>query len=140
MRVCSIWPAIAHNPREYYDIMSNVTQKIVFNPYIDFFGESQQLMRDFVCQYPWQRLSITCTGKIFPCTGVSINEGYELGRAGQVSLYEVWHSDKLRFLREKHINNERMNVDVCAVCRHGLENETYSTDGFSLEGDKMWIE
>jgi radical SAM protein with 4Fe4S-binding SPASM domain len=140
VRVCTIWPAIAHNPEEYYEIMSNVTQKVVFNPYIDFWGNTQKPLENFVCQYPWQRLSITCKGKIFPCTGVSINEGYELGQVGQTAIYDAWHSDKLNYMRKKHIRLERMDIHVCAECRHGMEKELYSTEGFSLEGDKEWIE
>lgn len=140
VRVCTIWPAVAHNPHQYQEIMRPVTDKIVFNPFIDFFDDTPEPIENFVCQYPWQRISITSGGTILPCTGCSLNEGYPLGRAGETSIYDAWHGEKLRFLRERHRALARMEVPVCASCRHGVKKDTFSTKGFSFDGEKKWIE
>jgi MoaA/NifB/PqqE/SkfB family radical SAM enzyme len=141
VRVNTVWPAVAQNPGEYKSVMSKATDMITFNPFIDFFSNAGKPAENFVCQYPWQRISITCMGKIMPCTGVSVNEGYELGRIGETSIKDAWHSDKMQELRERHKELQRMDIPCCAECRHGIEKkDIYTTEGFKLDGEKMWIE
>jgi len=140
VRVCTVWPAVAHDPQEYREIMSKVTDKIVYNPFIDFNDPNPTPIENFVCQYPWQRISITSAGKIMPCTGVSVNEGYPLGTVADTTISEAWHSEKLQQLRDKHSSLRRMDVPVCAACRHGMVKDPFNTEGFDLDGKTIWIE
>lgn len=124
LRVCTIWPAISKNPDEYYRVMARVTDKIVFNPYIDF-KNAPQPDHNFVCQYPWQRLIVASNGHVVPCTGDHM-ERYVLGDASKQSLYDIWHSEKLDDLRRKHTSLERLDIKACADCRHGtLRKDKY---------------
>lgn len=117
VRLCTIWPAISMDPQAYYDSMSQVSDYIVCNPYINFIGD-MELKHCFICQYPWERIVVAYDGDIQCCTGWNATD-IVLGNAATTSIKDAWHGDRLQRIRELHARGERLSLDSCAACRHG---------------------
>lgn len=118
IRVATIWPAAARNPERYQRILGEVTDKMMFNRFIDFHSLGAP-DPDFVCHYPWQRLTVASDGSIVPCTS-DTRQRYVLGHIGTDRLADVWHGNKLRDLRDKHAAKRRCEVTACADCTVGI--------------------
>lgn len=119
VRVCTIWPAIKHDPDQYCRLMAPVSDYMVYNPYIDFFGE-MHIKDGFVCQYPWERIMVAWNGEVQCCTGWNAKD-IVLGNAAEGSIKEFWLSERLDVIRELHATGRRMELKGCAECRHGCE-------------------
>lgn len=117
VRVCTIWPAIKDNPKEYYDKMKDVSDYIVCNPYINFRGH-MKIKEDFICQYPWERIVIAYNGKTQCCTGWDADD-IILGNVKDLTIREMWQSDLMNKIRMIHSTGRRMELNTCAKCRHG---------------------
>ncbi|KPA15156.1 radical SAM protein [Candidatus Magnetomorum sp. HK-1] len=117
IRLCTIWPAIKENPQAYYDRMKYVSDYIVQNPYINFAGP-MTIKKDFICQYPWERIVIAFNGKTQCCTGWNADD-IILGNIKDMTIYKMWHSDMMNQIRKIHKNGKRMDLNSCAKCRHG---------------------
>ena len=102
---------------------------VTVNELLDHRGENlpeDAILKDWACQYPWQRLTISANGTILPCTGAHNEEvEMQLGRyigskpksirnadgkrefieLPEMSLSQAWKSDKLNLIRDKHKNN-----------------------------------
>ena len=69
----------------------------------------------FPCPQLWQRLVIAWNGNVYPCVGD--NAGREqLGNVRETSLYEMWHGDRLNYLRKKHSYFEADDIEACLHC------------------------
>ncbi|MBW2619623.1 MAG: radical SAM protein, partial [Deltaproteobacteria bacterium] len=55
VRVCTIWPAVKDDPKDYQRTMREVSDYMVCNPYINFMGP-MKIKKGFICQYPWERI------------------------------------------------------------------------------------
>ena len=121
VRVCTIWPAIRDDPDAYYKTMKEVSDYIVYNPYINFKGP-MQMKPDFICQYPWERIVVAFNGNAQCCTGWNADD-IILGNIRDNTIYEMWHSDLMNKIRDIHAGSRRMELNSCANCRHGSKGE-----------------
>ena len=121
VRVCTIWPAIRDDPDAYYKTMKEVSDYIVYNPYINFKGP-MQIKPDFICQYPWERIVVASNGQAQCCTGWNADD-IVLGNIMDKSIYDMWHSDLMNKIRRVHSEGHRMSLNSCANCRHGSKGE-----------------
>jgi radical SAM protein with 4Fe4S-binding SPASM domain len=121
VRVCTIWPAIRDDPDAYYKTMKDVSDYIVYNPYINFKGP-MQIKPDFICQYPWERIVIAFNGNAQCCTGWNADD-IIIGNVKDNTIFEMWHSDLMNKIRDKHAESRRMEFNSCANCRHGSKGE-----------------
>lgn len=144
IRTNTIFPAIARNSAEYHDFMQNLgVGWITVNEILDFRGEDiplANIIADWACQYPFQRLTISANGTILPCTGAHNEEeglvlGRYLGSPGktfrsknapgsvdnpELNIATVWKSEKLENIRNAHRENRRQEIHPgCRHCRHG---------------------
>lgn len=117
VRLCTIWPAIRENPQGYYDAMKDVSDYIVYNPYINFLGP-MKIKENFICQYPWERIVIGFNGKAQCCTGWNAQD-IILGNVTEESISTMWHSPLMRKIRDIHAAGNRMALASCEQCRHG---------------------
>ena len=101
--------------------MKKVSDYIVYNPYINFKGP-MQIKPDFICQYPWERIVIAFNGKAQCCTGWNAAD-IILGNVKDNTIYEMWNSDLMNKIRDKHAECRRMEFNSCANCRHGSKGE-----------------
>jgi radical SAM protein with 4Fe4S-binding SPASM domain len=121
IRLCTIWPAIKDNPDLYRNTMRNVSDYLVYNPYINFRGP-MKIKPDFICQYPWERIVISFDGNAQCCTGWNADD-IILGNVGEKSIYQMWHSNRMNQVRETHATGGRMQLNSCANCRHGSQGD-----------------
>jgi hypothetical protein len=117
---------------------------ITVNELLDFRGKTlpeEAVIDNWSCQYPFQRITISSNGTIFPCTGAhNEEEDLILGRYRgskikkikkngnlrlmdfpELSIAETWHCQKLKKIRTLHKNNERRKILTCKYCRHGAQ-------------------
>ena len=131
VRLCTIWPAIKHNPEEYYSLMKDVSDYIVCNPYINFKGP-MEIKQDFICQYPWERIVIGYNGDAQCCTGWNADD-IILGNIAEKSIHDMWHSESMQNIRKIHSQGRRMDLNSCARCRHGSKGDPEITIDQILE-------
>lgn len=125
IRVTTLWPAIAKNPKEYYDKMSQVCDKIVYNPLKDY-SKTEPVKIDFICQFPWERLFVAFNGNVQPCSNTK--EPFIIGNVKKVSLSEIWNSIKMNELRNQHSAGKRMAVSPCNCCSYGIDYSSIWVD------------
>jgi len=121
VRLCTIWPAIRENSDDYYNTMKEVCDYMVCNPYINFKGP-MKVKPDFICQYPWERIVVGYNGDAQCCTGWNADD-IILGNTKEHSLYDMWHSNKMKEIRNIHSKGQRMQLNSCANCRHGSKGD-----------------
>jgi len=121
IRLCTIWPAIRHNPEEYTTAMTPVSDYMVCNPYINFKGP-MEIKPDFICQYPWERIVIGYNGDTQCCTGWNADD-IILGNIREKTIHEMWHSERMNEIRKIHATGNRMTLSSCAQCRHGSKGD-----------------
>ena len=54
-------------------------------------------------------------GKVNPCDA-DYKSNLSFGDVSKDSLKNVWKSDKIKILREKHLNKERLKFNPCDRC------------------------
>ncbi len=150
LRSNTIFPAIAKDPEGYKRKMIEIgIDWVTVNEILDFRGSGptgeelpeEAIVKDWACQYPFQRLMISANGIIVPCTGAHNEEkGLVLGRylgtpakstravdgsiaitdVKEVSLLEAWTGKKLENIRYMHKTGQRACIRPgCRNCRHG---------------------
>ena len=82
-------------------------------------GDSLQVGDQFsvgrvCCPQPWQRMIISCEGKVLMCCSDWF-EDYILGDIKESSLKEIWQSQKLKKVR-KLLKQENFNFKPCKDC------------------------
>lgn len=123
IKVQTIWSAIQDNPGEYKNHWEPIVDKILFIPDKDFYSPVQH-DPEYVCQYPWQRLTITWRGTVPLCIG-DTNEKYLIGDATKQTLYSIWHSEAMQEVRRLHNAHKRLELKPCEECPEGrLETVT----------------
>lgn len=143
IRTNTIYPPIAEGAMAYYEYMKSIgVGWITVNEILDFRGENLPdgaIIKNWACQYPFQRLTISANGSILPCTGAH-NEEREivLGRypgakpkkvikngkteivdLPEMTIKEVWNCSELERIRAIHKVNRRCEILACRNCRHG---------------------
>jgi MoaA/NifB/PqqE/SkfB family radical SAM enzyme len=145
IRTNTVYPAVMGEVDAYKAMMQEIgVGWLTINELLDFRGATlpdDAIRNDWACQYPFQRLTVSASGTVLPCTGTHREEAaLVMGRyrgatpkvlrditgsevkleVPEVSLIEAWHSPKLKELREMHKNNQRhLIAPGCRNCRHG---------------------
>jgi sulfatase maturation enzyme AslB (radical SAM superfamily) len=167
IRTNTIFPAIADDPDKYHKIMKDIGVGWVtineLRDYRDKIVPEDKLVKDWGCQYPFQRLVVSANGIMLPCTGAHDEEqGLVIGRIkgsgpkqirnddGEIinismpekTLYEAWHCKKINQIRKVHKNNNRIKINPgCRNCRHGIVKngvEWVPEDWNSAKMDWKW--
>lgn len=133
IKVQTVWPAIAKNPLEFYNIFNPITDQVAANPLIDYLGNDTDIVyeENFTCPQLWQRLVIGSDGDVLLCANDEMGM-YKLGNANKQSLYEIWHGEKMNEARKWHLKH--MGVGKIAPCKHcylprKTQRETAQLDG-----------
>lgn len=69
----------------------------------------------FPCPHLWQRLTIAWDGTVYSCLGDNACRD-PLGNVHEISLYDIWHGEKMSRLRELHSRYEADDIDKCLHC------------------------
>jgi Radical SAM superfamily/Iron-sulfur cluster-binding domain len=126
IRVQSIWSAIRDDPAAYKRVMLPIVDKMNFIPDVKHL-ELQDHCPEFVCGYPWQRLTVCWDGTVPLCIG-DLKELYKLGKVPQQSLYDIWHGEAMQKARKLHSDYNRLELPCCAICHQGRK-ATHMQDG-----------
>ena len=147
IRSNAIFPAISNDPEGYQKFMRETgVDLITINEMLDLRdGEvpDDMRMKNWACQYPFQRITVSANGIILPCTGAHKEQtGLVLGRykgsppkvirnldgseakieLKEFSILEAWRSEKLERIRSLHKSGRREEIDPgCKNCNHGVK-------------------
>ena len=120
IRVSGLWPAIAQNPREYFSIMGELADKVVSNPVKDYRVTKETTFRkDYLCQYPWERLFVGFDGRVQPCSN-SIERLY-IGDSTKDTLAQIWKSAEMKEVRKAQIEGRSDKYFACSRCSYKTE-------------------
>lgn len=121
IRITTLWPAIAGDPDAYYQAMSRVADKIVYNPLKDYSITTQDRKSFVTCQFLWERLFVGFDGTIHPCSNTK--EEFVVGQANQQTIRDIWLGEKMHALREVHQQERRLEISPCNTCSYGVDFE-----------------
>lgn len=118
IKVQGIWPAIRPYPSEYLNALTPVTDLVAFNPLIDYLRNDDEILYEqgFHCPQVYQRLVVGSDGRVMMCSNDEDTE-VVVGDAYKQSIHEIWHSDKLRKIREIHDSKDGFKeFKPCRLC------------------------
>ena len=143
IRTNTIFPPIAKEPMAYYQFMKDIgVDWVTINEILDFRGENlpeEVVLKDWACQYPFQRLTVSANGCILPCTGahneeeemilgryqgsplkkITVNNKNKILNYPEKTIKDAWHCDVLEKIRLIQKENLRLEIPACKNCRHG---------------------
>ncbi|HAK89644.1 MAG: hypothetical protein A2X55_04775 [Nitrospirae bacterium GWB2_47_37] len=106
-----IQPAFA----QYREFWSGRADEVSFLDYKDMKVKKKGVIYPWACPQIWQRMAIWWDGTVLPCN--HDDDGLlALGRFGEITIAEAWHSDNLNAVREFHKNGLANNVKACDGC------------------------
>jgi radical SAM protein with 4Fe4S-binding SPASM domain len=118
IRVTTLWPAVAKDPGGFYDRLSPVCDKIVYNHLKDYSVTEPQKV-GFICQFPWERLFVAFNGDVQPCSNTK--DSFVVGNVLEDTLEEIWHSPRMNEVRRLHMAFRRMDISPCNQCSYGID-------------------
>ena len=145
IRSNTIFPAIAENPEKYRELMEEIgVGMVTVNAILDYRGtemSEDDILDNWFCQYPFQRLVISANGTIMACPGahneeeevaiglypggtkktVKLNGLDKVIEQPEMTLRKAWHSEKINRVRYLHAQNRRKDIWACKHCRHGAK-------------------
>ncbi|MBI4838267.1 MAG: ATP-binding cassette domain-containing protein [Nitrospirae bacterium] len=145
IRTNTIYPPISGNADKYRAFMEKIGVGLVtVNEILDFRGTElpeEAILKDWYCQYPFQRLVVSANGSIFPCPGshneeedlmlgryigspekkITVNGKSKKIKSPEMTLKQAWESKKMKKIRELHRENKRVEIRSCKHCRHGAQ-------------------
>jgi len=163
IRTNTIFPAVKDTFKKYCSYFKSIgVEMITVNEILDYRhvkAPEELIRKNWHCQYPFQRLTISSNGIIIPCTG-AVNEEKELvlgklqgsenkkirNYKGEIvendlknlTIMNAWKSSKLEKIRFLHKNNRRTEIEPgCRNCHHGHIKEGYGKIPESWDSEKL---
>jgi MoaA/NifB/PqqE/SkfB family radical SAM enzyme len=115
LKVQAIWTYIKEDPAAYYNYFKNFTDKINFDPENDYSLKEVPQDRDFICQYPWQRITVTWNGEIPLCIS-DWNLHTKIGDLKTQTIKEVWLGEAMDRYRKIQLGKNRLSIPCCKKC------------------------
>lgn len=115
LKIQAIWTYIKDDPVAYYNYFKDFTDKISFDPENDYTLRDVPQDPDFICQYPWQRITITFNGEIPLCIS-DWNLYTKIGDLKKQSIKEVWLGKEMEHYRRLQLNHNRLTIPSCKRC------------------------
>jgi len=69
----------------------------------------------FVCPELFQRMFLKCNGNVTVCC-TDEYDVFDIGNWRENQLYDLWHSEKYKTIRQNHIDNNYDKYEVCRKC------------------------
>ena len=78
------------------------------------------LVADWACPFLWQRMAILWDGTLLPCLmhGISDFSLMSLGNVKDVSIKEMWLSERANYYRELHKSGQAHKLEACDRCSY----------------------
>lgn len=137
VRVQTIFSAIKENPAEYRDFWEPIADQINFiaNQIRQTDDKKFQRNPNYVCPSCWQRMCIDFRGIVPQCHSDYLEKNI-LGDVKKQSLYEIWHGEAFKKVRELQKNKRRLELQPCWECADGGITEEIVID---IRGKKQKI-
>ncbi|MDD5005996.1 MAG: radical SAM/SPASM domain-containing protein [Candidatus Omnitrophica bacterium] len=115
LKIQALWSYIKENPKAFYDYFKDFTDKINFDPENDYSLREVPQDKDFICQYPWQRITITWNGEIPQCIS-DWNLYTKIGDLRKQAIKEVWLGKAMERYRQTQLSKKRLSIPCCKRC------------------------
>ncbi len=118
IKIQGVWPAIRPNPEKYYNTIAPWVDLIAYNPLIDTLDKDKDIVyeENFSCPQVYQRLTVGFDGRVMGCTNDVYTEEI-VGNVNEDSIYEVWHGEKLKRMRQLHAEKDGfLQIGKCRKC------------------------
>lgn len=115
IKIQAIWSYMQDRSEEFYEYFKNMCDLINFNTYDDYSLTFMPQNPTLICQYPFQRITITWNGEIPMCIS-DWSLTTNIGDLRNQSIKEVWSGRKMNQYRWLHINGRRMELRCCKRC------------------------
>lgn len=86
------------------------------NDGMTFYGDKSEERE--VCPYMFYSLQIDAVGNTFPCPPLGLPESFSLGNVTDMTLKEIWNSDKLYQLYHLQLTGHKEAIPVCCHCEN----------------------
>ncbi len=71
----------------------------------------------YPCHYLWRGpMYVKQNGDVYPCCQSYMLDGAPVGRIGDQTLVQIWNSEAMQGLREKHVTGRAGEIPMCAKC------------------------
>jgi radical SAM protein with 4Fe4S-binding SPASM domain len=112
----------------YYNYFKNIVDSVGRIEYINFnemddgnrYYRKRRYKENYVCRQLWQRLCVNFDGNVYAC--LVINENTKLGDVDNSTIKELWHGEKMKELRNDHIEGNIGKITPCSNCGMQLES------------------
>lgn len=116
LKIQAIWTYIRDEPGTYYNHFKDITDKINFDPENDYAIKEVPQDNDFVCQYPWQRITITWNGEIPLCIS-DWNRYTKIGDLKTQTIKDIWLGEAMEEYRRIQLCKKRLTIPSCQRCQ-----------------------
>lgn len=111
-------PEIKDKLGEFVSFWKDTADQVSYNdmePAVNAVKKKIQFIQsDWICPFPYQRLTIMWDGTITACKNDYFGK-LSMGNVNEISIKEIWNSS-LTKLRQIHLNGNAHKVDACAEC------------------------
>lgn len=115
IKLQAIWSYMNECSEKFYSYFKDITDLINFNTYDDYSLTFMPQNPTLICQYLWQRITITWSGEIPMCIS-DWSLTTNIGDLRNQSIKEVWHGEKMNYYRQLHAEGKRMDLGCCKKC------------------------
>ena len=115
LKIQAIWSYIKEDPAVYYNYFKDFTDKINFDAENDYSLMEVPQDSNFICQYPWQRITVTWNGEIPLCIS-DWNMYIKIGNLKTQTIREVWLGAAMERYRKIQLDRKRLSIACCKKC------------------------
>ena len=99
----------------YKEFWQDKCDEVAAVDYKDESHRQQDLVYDWACPQLWQRMTVDWEGNVFPCNNDDLRL-LSLGNIRDKNIYECWHDNKIKKVRQLHQGGQSHKVDACNGC------------------------
>ncbi len=100
---------------QYSNFWNEIVDEVAYIDLKNEVGRVSVGKNDWACPQLWQRLTIAWDGTVMPC----VNDTFckmVFGKIPEISIEEVWKSERLETMRELHAGGRAHTIDDCLDC------------------------
>ena len=137
VKIQGIWPYLKDDPVGFYKHFEKITDNISFDAMHDYSDTYVDQDKNFVCQYPWQRITVAYDGTVPNCIS-DWNKADILGDLSRESIRDIWHGERMNLFRQRHMNGTRMeHYEACRRCQRPSTPQIGDVpEGYATESQK----
>jgi MoaA/NifB/PqqE/SkfB family radical SAM enzyme len=128
----------------FIETWRNLGADILITEYHDWSGSvrdsslvSIEATSSYACENPWYSLAVNWDGKVSICC-VDWDSQAVVGDANSESIYDIWHGEALRSIRETHLAGRAHSMSPCDTCTYKSAESREIIGGWLMgESDRL---